>query len=143
MGVLCSGCSFSHVVGELDRESPPQELGRPGWVRYTARTGAWIGGFVGGIASLVTLPVTWPISLAADEPLGYAKEEFLFWGVSAGASGGHFLLGAPVDAADWMVRRAWSDPVEYSDYTLVPAVRPDRGGDASQRNATVMEKHDA
>ena len=121
---LMGSCSFSQAVGELDRESPPPELGRPVYVRYTARTGAWLGGLVGAVGSLITLPVTYPISLAADEPLGYSRDEFLFWAVSVGASAGHFLLGAPVDTLDFVVRRAWVTAPEPTNYEFTPAERP-------------------
>ena len=126
MILLMGACSFGRVVGELDRESPPQDLGRPAYVRYTARTGAWIGGLVGAIGSLATLPLTYPIAALADEPLGYSKDEFMFWGVSTGASSGHFLLGVPVDSLDWVFRRAWTDdePTTTTDYELTPADPP-------------------
>lgn len=122
--VLAASCSYPRVVADIDRESPPQDLGRPGYVRYTARTGAWLGGLVGAVASVVTLPVTWPISLVSDEPLGYAKQEFLYWGVSAGAGGGHFLLGAPVDSLDWIFRRAWTESEFEPGFDYTPAKRP-------------------
>lgn len=122
-----AGCSYSRVVGNLDRQDrvgPPQDFGRPGYVRYTARTGAWLGGLVGAVASIVTLPVTWPLTLVADEPLGYAREELLYWGVSAGAGGGHFLLGAPVDSVDWIFRRAWTEEPEVAEFDFTPAQPP-------------------
>src|SRR5690606_12310977 len=63
---LASACVVSETVSTLDRESPPSHLGRPGWVRATARVGAWTGAVVGAVASVALLPVTWPISQLAD-----------------------------------------------------------------------------
>lgn len=142
---LLGACSFPRVVGDLDRESPPQELGRPGYVRYTARTGAWLGGLAGAVGSIVTLPITYPITLLADEPLGYSKDEFLYWGVSVGAATGHFVLGAPVDSLDWVARRAWTDTPDYSDYELTPATPPAHGEDpraASEPSPATEDQRD-
>ncbi len=125
LAALMGGCSFSRVVGDLDRESPPQDLGRPAYVRYTARTGAWLGGLGGGLMSLVTLPVTYPITLLAEEPLGYAQDEFLFWGVSAGAATGHFVFGAPVDVLDYVFWRGWTDQPSDYDFEFTPATAPE------------------
>ena len=126
LSCLCA-CSAPKVVSDLDGESPPPELGRPGWVRVTAKVGAVAGAGVGAVASLILLPITFPISLLADEPLGRSKEEFLFAPVSIGASTGHFLLGAPADGVHFVLVRAWRDeppPMSY-DYTPVsPPVGP-------------------
>lgn len=113
-------------------ESPPAELGRPDYVRYAARTGSWIGGVAGAVVSIGTWPVTYPVSQLADEPLGYGKNEFIFFPTMLLASTGHFILGAPLDLVDWLFRRAWIDepaPVDY-EYTPqpppAPLVVPDR-----------------
>lgn len=102
-----AACSLCRTVEVLDRESPPHELGRPGWVTAPATAGAWAGGVAGWLGSLITLPVTFPITLVADEPLGHSKDEFMFWGTGAGASTGHFILGVPFDGVDYLFRRAW------------------------------------
>src|SRR5687767_8804082 len=47
--LLLSACTLPETVENLERESPPPELGRPGFVRIAARTGAWAGGAVGGV----------------------------------------------------------------------------------------------
>ncbi len=110
VGLLLAGlasCSFPAVTANLREESPPPELGRPAWVTAPANVGSIVGGAVGGIASIVLLPITWPISLLADEPLGHDRDEFLFLPVSIGAGAGHFLFGAPLDTLDWSFRRAW------------------------------------
>ena len=94
---LLSACTVPQAVYDVSQEAPPPELGRPGWVRTTAGVGAWVGALGGALVSIVTLPITYPITLIADEPLGYAHDEFLFFPVTIGASTGHFLLGAPTD----------------------------------------------
>lgn len=124
---LLASCSVPDVPGTLDRESPPQELGRPGYVRTTARVGSWIGTLVGGVVSIVVLPITWPISKLVDEPLGKSQDEFLFMPLTMGASGGHFLLGAPFDGIDWIFRRAWvgSDIEPGYEFTpMAPTAQP-------------------
>ena len=126
--VSLTGCSsFSKVVHTVDRQDrfgPPNDFARPGYVRYTARTGAWLGGVVGAFGSIATLPLTWPLTLVADEPLGCSKDELLFWGISAGAGGGHFLFGAPVDSVDWVFRRAWVDAPAVTGFEFTPADAP-------------------
>jgi hypothetical protein len=82
-----------------------------------------LGAGAGAIASIVLLPITWPITWLADEPLGQAEGEFLFLPVSVGAASGHFLVGAPLDGLDFVFRRAWitrERPTGY-DYTPAPA----------------------
>ena len=123
-GLLLAGlasCSFPAVTANLREESPPPELGRPEWVTAPANVGSIVGGAVGGIASIVLLPITWPISLLAEEPLGQDRDEFLFLPVSLGAGAGHFLLGAPFDTLDWSFRRAWiEDDLDRREARMQP-----------------------
>ena len=123
---LLQGCVVPRAVGRLQDLCPPPEFGRPGWVRACAGTGAWIGGVVGGVASIVLLPVTWPISLLAGDGLGEAStEEFLFAPALGCAAAGHFLLGAPPDLIDHLFRRAWlSEPMPVNTFELVPMEPP-------------------
>ena len=119
-----AACTAPQVATDLGQESPPPELGRPGWVRFSAATGAWVGAGVGAVASVVLLPITWPISLLADEPLGYSKQEFLFLPVSFASGFGHFFLGAPTDSLDFVFYRAWAGNEQLSDYELTPQAPP-------------------
>lgn len=124
--LLASACTVSNAVEKMQRESPPAELGRPEWVRSAAGTGAWIGGSVGLLVSVVLLPVSYPLSLLADEPLGLAKREFLWWPTYGGAATGHFLLGAPTDFLDFTFHRAWTgtpSPAER-DFGFTPMEPP-------------------
>ncbi|MEQ1632003.1 MAG: hypothetical protein ABL997_06495, partial [Planctomycetota bacterium] len=100
--LLLSGCAVGDTIQRFER-CPPAEFGRPGWVRASAGTGAWIGGIAGGIVSVVLLPVTWPLSLAASDGLGDAsRTELMLWPVSGGAAIGHCLLGLPTDSVDYV-----------------------------------------
>ncbi len=121
---LLGACTIPQTVANLDSESPPAELGRSSWVRYSARAGGWLGAVAGGVVSVVFLPITYPISLIYDEPLGMARSEFLWGGVSAGASTGHFLLGAPTDFVDYAFYRAWADSPRPTDYEYTPQKPP-------------------
>lgn len=124
--LLAPACSVSDAVGKLQADSPPAELGRPGWVRTSAGTGAWLGGVVGLAASVVLLPITYPLSLLSDEPLGMAKQEFLWFPTYFGAATGHFLLGVPTDFLDFTFYRAWAgtpSPAER-DYGFTPMKPP-------------------
>ncbi len=130
-------CSFPRVVHDLHTHAPPAELGRPGWVRGVARFGSWVGAVGGAVASVAVLPITYPISLLADEPLGYSRDEFLFAPLTAGASTGHFILGAPADLLHWLGYRAWVDEPRPTGYDFVPMappaepgeIRPEGGGE--------------
>lgn len=124
--LLAPACTVSNAVDKLRDENPPQELGRPGWVRTSAGTGAWVGGAVGMLASVVLLPITYPLSLLADEPLGMAKQEFVWFPTYFGASTGHFLLGAPTDFLDFTFRRVWvgTPPPAEADYGFIPMKPP-------------------
>jgi len=104
------GCAIAETVQRFDLENPPPELGRPDWVRGSAGVGAWIGGVVGGVASLVLLPVTYPIRLIRGEPA--ANDQDLLFPVSVGAAAGHFVVGAPADVLDFVFYRAWVDGEE-------------------------------
>jgi hypothetical protein len=128
----CSACTIPEVLSDLDRSSPPLELGRPPWVRNTARVGAVTGGLLGGLVSIVVLPITYPLSLLADEPLGVSREQFRFAPVTAFASTGHVLFGGPADAIDWTVRRAWRDDDVPADYEFTPARPPVGPGPAEK-----------
>lgn len=117
-------CALNRAVNTLDNESPPQELGRPEWVRYSARTGSWLGGIGGLVLSIGTLPFTYPISVLADEPLGYSKQEFLYLPTAVSASVGHVAFGVPVDFLDWFFYRAWIDAPPPVDYEYTPQPPP-------------------
>jgi hypothetical protein len=122
-----AGCTISQTVDRLDERCPPPAFGRPGWVRTCAGVGAWTGAIVGGAASIVLLPVTWPISLLASDGLGeMSQEEFLFFPASTCASVGHALLGTPPDVLDHVFRRAWqSQPAPVDTYELMPMMQPE------------------
>ena len=124
--LLASACAVPTAVDLLQDENPPAELGRPDWVRTTAGAGAWIGGVVGTLISVILLPVNYPLSLASEEPLGMAKQEFLWYPTYMGAATGHFLLGVPVDFLDFTFHRAWvgtPSPAEM-DYGFTPMEPP-------------------
>ncbi len=125
-----SGCTLPETVENLERENPPPELGRPTFVRIAARSGAWIGGVAGGVFSLALLPVTYPVSLLADCPLGYSRDEFRFAPASMGAAAGHWVVGAPFDVLHWVFYRAWvnpsCDPAGYEFVPMRPPVGPGR-----------------
>lgn len=123
--LLLAACTLPETIQNLEREDPPPELGRPGFVRMAARTGAWAGGLVGGVGSVLLLPITYPVSLLAECPLGYSKTEFR-WGVaSMGASAGHWLLGAPLDVFHYVFWRAWvNQSCEPASYDYVPMKPP-------------------
>ena len=95
-------------------------------MRVFAGVGAWTGGIVGGVASIVLLPITWPISLLASDGLGeHSSTEFMFFPALGGAAIGHCLLGAPPDLVDYVFRRAWVDsPDPVNSYELVPLDGP-------------------
>jgi len=124
LALLMSACTLPHAAETLASEAPPPELGRPGWVRESAGAGAWVGGVFGGVAAVVLLPVTYPLSVAAAEPLGYSEQEVLFAPITMFASAGHFLVGAPLDMIDFTVRRAWEDEPAPYDYEHTPAAAP-------------------
>ena len=124
VALLLSSCTLPYAAETLSQEAPPPELGRPWWVRGPAGFGAWVGGAVGAVAAVVALPVTYPLSLVAAEPLGYSEQEFLFGPVTMGASAGHFALGAPVDLVDFTFRRAWADQPPPYDYEFTPMKSP-------------------
>ncbi len=119
---LFASCAVPSVIGRLDDRSPPPEFGRPGWVRVCAQVGAWGGGLIGGVASVVVLPVTYPLSLlAGDELAEGGSSEFLLFPAIGGAALGHFFLGAPPDVVDYVFRRAWVDrPDPTNSYELIP-----------------------
>jgi hypothetical protein len=121
---LCAlaACAIPDTIESLDDRSPPPEFGRPAWVRTSAGVGAWLGGIVGGVVSVVALPITWPLSLLAEDGLGEtASSEFVLWPAVAFASVGHALLGTPPDVLDYVFRRAWTDSSPpITDYSFVP-----------------------
>lgn len=127
-----SACTLPETIASLEQENPPPAFGRPGIVRYSARTGAWLGGLAGGVASIVLLPVTYPVSLLAECPLGYSKSEFLFAPAHMGAAAGHWVFGAPPDVLHWVFYRAWVDQsCEPASYDYVPAKPPAGPGAAT------------
>lgn len=123
---LLSACAIPNTIESLDDLCPPPEFGRPGWVRVFAGAGAWVGGIVGGVASIVLLPVTYPVSLLASDGLGeHSSGEFLLFPALGGAAIGHCLLGTPPDVVDWLFRRAWSgDDGVVKHYDFVPMPGP-------------------
>lgn len=123
LGVLFGACAIPETIESLDDRSPPPEFGRPMWVRVPAGVGAWVGGIVGGVASIVLLPVTYPLSLLASDGLGeHASSEFVLFPAMVGASIGHAVLGTPPDLLDYVFHRAWSDSssAPLNTYELVP-----------------------
>lgn len=124
--LLLNSCAIPRMVDRLHDTSPPPEFGRPWIVRFLAGTGAWVGGIAGGVVSVALLPVTYPISLIAGDQLGEGgREEFLLAPAIGGAATGHFLLGAPVDVLDYVVRRAWfEEEGPENPYDLVPMMPP-------------------
>lgn len=122
--VLLASCTFGKALANLENESPPPELGRPGYVRGFAKVGAVTGGVIGAVVSVVLLPITWPISMLAEEPLGQSKEDFMFAPTTGGAAVGHFLFGAPADGLDYVFRRAWMEHPRVYDYEFTPMKPP-------------------
>lgn len=127
LGLSMGGCTFARTgpVAALEEYDPAPDLGRPGWIRATAGFGAWFGGGVGIVASLALLPITYPASLLAEEPLGYSRTEFRFMPISMCAAGMHYALGAPLDVMDFLLRRAWlaEDKTPGYDFTPMPPPR--------------------
>jgi hypothetical protein len=123
--LLLGSCAIPDAIGRLE-DCPPAEFGRPAWVRGAAGVGAWIGGVFGGVASIVVLPITWPVSLACGDRLaGASRTEFLLWPVTAGASAGHFLFGTPPEVVDFAFRRAWvGDAPLANPYEVIPMAPP-------------------
>ena len=123
---LLAACAIPETIESLDDRSPPPEFGRPEWVRTSAGIGAWVGGILGGVVAIVALPITYPISLLAEDGFGeQSSTEFLMFPALAGASVGHALLGTPPDVVDYLFRRAWTDSSPpITDYTFVPLENP-------------------
>jgi hypothetical protein len=128
--LLATACAGTRAADVFDETSPPPHLGRPTWVRVPARIGAYAGGIVGGLVSIVLLPVTWPISVLADDALGEDRADFLLFPAFLGAGAGHFLLGAPPDLLHYVGYRAWVDEPPPPGYDHVPpAPAPGAGGE--------------
>jgi hypothetical protein len=125
LGVLAA-CAIPDTIESLDDRSPPPEFGRPAWVRTSAGVGAWVGGILGGVVSIVALPITYPLSLLAEDGLGEtASSEFVLWPALACASVGHAVLGTPPDMLDYLFRRAWCDSSPpITDYSFLPLEGP-------------------
>jgi hypothetical protein len=128
--LLLGACAIPETIEALDDRSPPPEFGRPAWVRVPAGVGAWVGGILGGAVSIVVLPITYPLSLAADDGLGeHGTAEFVLFPAMVCASVGHALLGTPPDVLDYCFRRAWIEPspplTTYEFVPLPPPVRQD------------------
>ncbi len=125
LGVLTAACAIPDTIAALDDRSPPPEFGRPTWVRVSAGVGAWVGGVLGGVVSIVALPITYPLSVLAEDGLGeHAASEFMLFPALGGAAVGHALLGTPPDVVDWVFRRAWvgaADPVTSFEFIPLPA----------------------
>ena len=136
------GCALPNTIEMLDDRAPPPEFGRPGWVRAFAGFGGWVGGLIGVPAAIVALPVTYPLSLLAEDGLGeHSSGEFMLWPAIGLAAAGHAAFGGPADVVDYVFRRAWvdgDDPVYSYDYVPMPAPElpdvppePVRGPDAT------------
>ncbi|MCU0862543.1 MAG: hypothetical protein MUC36_02010 [Planctomycetes bacterium] len=139
-GLLLGACAIPNTIESLDDRTPPPEFGRPVWVRTCAGVGAWIGGIGGGIASVVLLPVTWPISKVAGDSLGeQASSEFVLFPAIAGASFGHAFFGLPADVLDYGFRRVWVEPspplTGYDFVPMVPMVLPEAAPGAGGEGA--------
>ncbi len=124
-GLLLGACAIPNTIAGLDTTSPPPAFGRPGWVRFCGSVGAWVGGLAGGVVSIVTLPVTYPISLLAGDGLAdNGKSEFLLFPAMAGAAIGH----GPSDSVDYVFRRAWvgggASATTYDHVPMQPAALP-------------------
>ncbi len=111
-------------MDSLESQGPSPALGRPGWVRAFSTGGAWIGAVGGAAVSVVTLPITFPLSLLGEDNLGTDREEFIWGPVSIGASIGHYVLGAPTDSIDFAVRRAWVGNPTDAEYEFTPMKAP-------------------
>lgn len=123
--VSVASCSVPSAVEDLQRHSPPPAFGRPEWVRTSAGIGGWLGGIAGGIVSVVLLPVTYPISLLAEDSFDEgSRTDFLFFPATGGAALGHFLLGTPPDMLDYVFHRAWTDPSPMPAFDDVPPPSP-------------------
>ena len=121
---LFGSCTAPDALADLDENCPPPEFGRPGWVRASAKVGAIVGAVPGALLTALCLPVTLPLTWLADEPLGHSKKEVIFFPLTACASTGHFLLGAPADSVHWVCYRAWTDQPSPVGYHFVPAAPP-------------------
>lgn len=120
--LMFTSCAIPNTIEMLGDRSPPPEFGRPGWVRAVAGVGGWVGGIIGGVASIATLPISYPLSLWADEGLGEHSADELILAPAVGmAAFGHTLFGLPVDLFDWTFRRAWIDNIDpITDFNLTP-----------------------
>jgi hypothetical protein len=122
--LLAASCSMPESFSDLDEHCPPPEHGRPGWVRACAKVGAFVGAVPGAVFSVVALPITWPMTLIADEPLGKTKSEVMLFPLTACAAAGHFLLGTPADSVHWVCYRAWTEPPKPASYEWTPMAPP-------------------
>ncbi len=101
----------------------------------------YVGLVVGTLVSIVLLPVNYPLSLAADEPLGLSTQEFRYYPTYLGAATGHFLLGVPLDFLDFTFHRAWvgtPSPAE-KDYAFTP-MEPPMGPEAEPPTSSEGEE---
>lgn len=119
---MFSSCAIPSTLEMMGDLSPPPEFGRPVWVRTCAGIGGWFGAIIGGVASIATLPLTYPLSLLADEGLGEHSADELILAPAIGMSAvGHAFLGLPADFLDWTFHRAWVTPVDpVANFTLTP-----------------------
>ena len=124
LSVGTSGCAVGETVGALQEYGPSPDLGRPTYVRNAAGVGGWLFGGIGAVVSIAFLPVTYPLSLIAEKPLGMAQDEFRLMPIPIAASAGHFAFGAPVDMIDFLFRRAWIEEEPHSDYEFKPMPEP-------------------
>jgi hypothetical protein len=120
-----AGCSGATSLDTFDDQCPPPDLGRPWWVRYPARLGAYVGGVVGAVTSVVLLPITYPVSLLGSDAFGSNKTDFMLFPAYMLAGAGHFVLGAPLDTVHYVAWRAWVEPPPRPSYDSVPPPRAD------------------
>lgn len=123
---LATSCAIGRTIDRLEDRSPPPEFGRSGWVRVFAGVGAWGGGILGGVASIVLLPITWPLSEFAADGLGKSKDDVMLFPAIGGAACGHAFFGVPADFVDYTCHRMWvkSTPMPDNGYEVIPMADP-------------------
>lgn len=125
--LMLGACAIPDTLEMLDDSAPPPEFGRPLWVRGCAGFGGLVGGVVGGVASVATLPITYPLSVWAEDGLGELAQGELLLAPAVGlAAVGHCALGIPADVLDWLFYRAWVEPIDpITSYELIPLKAPE------------------
>ena len=117
--LLLVACAALQSCGQLVRytdEIVDKRTGRKWWVTVPATAGGFCGFVVGIPVDVVALPVTWSVyhiqrgqdKIKADPLSTMLFPSFALW--RAGT-----MVGAPMDAVDYMTDRAWSPPPTPSD----------------------------